>query len=154
LFLLNENANPPLVDGQPLPRCRERVELLIADLKARGESVLLPTPVLTEVLIRAEAAAAGYLQILSKETAIRIVDFDRLAAVETARMLGQLLSTGQWPKGSEPRTKLKFDAMIAGIAKTRQASMVYSDDGNMRALGRTFGFSVKGLVDLPLPAQG
>ena len=68
LYLLDPNAKPPTDPdtGQPVTRARERVDLLLDTFKTRGETVLIPTPVLSEVLVGADGAGPRYLDILGK----------------------------------------------------------------------------------------
>lgn len=155
LYLLNANTAPPIdpTTGQLLDRCAERVEMLIDSLKASKEVIVLPTPVLAEVLVRAQAAGPAYLDALEKTKHIRIVDFNKRAALEAAQMTAALLQAGVFPKGGDARAKLKFDTMIAAIAKISNANRIYSDDTGMAALGRRFNFEVIGMAALPAPPQ-
>ena len=55
LYILNEKTSAPIdpVTGKPVERCAERVNKLIADLAKKKEKLIVPTPVLAEVLVRA-----------------------------------------------------------------------------------------------------
>lgn len=152
LFLLNEGTPAPIdpATGAPVSRCRERVNLLIDELCKANETLIVPTPVLAEVLVRAELAGPAYISLMEKTKPIRLVEFGKRAAVEAAAMTAARLRIGK-PAGAEARAKLKFDIMIAAIAKLTGARTLYSDDGDMARLGATFGFSVVGIADLPLP---
>lgn len=66
-------------------------------------------------------------------------------------MLAQLLSSDIKPVGGDARSKLKFDVMIAAVAKVHRADTVYSDDPHLRKLGKDFGFETIGIGGLPLP---
>lgn len=59
LFLLAPEARPPNdpKTGQPVTRCKERIEHLIATLERDRTKVIVPTPVLSEVLVRAAMQA-------------------------------------------------------------------------------------------------
>lgn len=47
LFILQPDARAPLGDdGQPIPKCRERIELLLNNLSVAGVRVVISTPVL------------------------------------------------------------------------------------------------------------
>ena len=52
-LLLWDSAKGP-VDPEtkkPVERCKERMELLVAELHKRRETIVIPTPVLSEVLV-------------------------------------------------------------------------------------------------------
>lgn len=68
LYLLDPNAKPPTdaATGRPFRRAKERVDLLLETFKKRGETVLIPTPVLCEVLVGAGDAGPRYLSVLGK----------------------------------------------------------------------------------------
>ena len=153
LYVLNENTSAPIdvATGKPVERCAARVNKLIADLGKRKEKLIVPTPVLAEVLVRAGAAAPRYLSILDANRAIRLADFNALAAVESSVMIAQVLGSDERPSGGDARVKMKFDIMIAAIAKVNGASLVYSDDPDMVRLGRRFDFEVMGIAKLPEP---
>lgn len=153
LYILNENTQAPVdpTTGAPVTRCRDRVNLLIEELARRDEKLIVPTPVLAEVLVRAEAAGPGYLQIIDRHKSLRLADFNALAAVETAVMMASIYSSQRRPTGGDARSKMKFDTMIAAIARVSGATVVYSDDPDLASLGRDFGFQVIGVAALPVP---
>lgn len=153
LYILNENTQAPIdpKTGAPVTRCRDRVNLLIEELAKRDEKLIVPTPALAEVLVRAEAAGPTYLQIIDRHKSLRLADFNALAAVETAVMMAAIYSSPRRPAGADARSKMKFDTMIAAIARVSGASVVYSDDPDLRSLGRDFGFEVVGVAALPVP---
>jgi hypothetical protein len=78
LLLLAPGVAAPRLPGtnEPVPLARERVEHLIAELDAAGARALIPTPVLSEVLVNAGAAAQAYLDMLAKSSCLQVVDFD------------------------------------------------------------------------------
>jgi predicted nucleic acid-binding protein len=107
LYLLNEQTLPPLdeLTGQPVTRCRERVNKLVEDLSAGGERLIVPTPVVSEVLGRAGSAGPAYLEILDKQKVFRIEPFGVLAAVEAATIIAEARSW-QGPQPSLQPTPL------------------------------------------------
>lgn len=89
--------------------------------------------------------------ILETNRAIRLVDFNMLAAVEASVMIAQVFGSGSKPVGTDARVKIKFDIMIAAIAKVNSATVIYSDDPDIARLGKRFGFGVIGIAQLPEP---
>ena len=152
LYILNENTSAPIdpATNAPVTQCRARVDGLIERLSKANEKVIVPTPVLAEVLVRAEAAGPAYLQIVERNKSLRLADFNALAAVEAAAMMSAVWAQRK-PAGGDARSKIKFDIMIAAIARVAGASTVYSDDPDIVRLGSTFGFQVTGVAALPPP---
>lgn len=75
--------NDPETDA-PVHRAAERIEFLIATLSAAREQIVIPTPVLSEVLVHAGAAMQPYLDTLNKQSVFRIVPFDQKAGVRAS----------------------------------------------------------------------
>lgn len=152
LLFLTPSVQLPRVPGttDPLPMARERVEHLIAELTASKARVLIPTPVLSEVLVNAGAAAAAYVDILGHSSCFRIVDFDQRAAAELAAMVRQAIDSGDLKGGSiSSRQKIKVDRQIVAIAKVNKASVIYSDDQDIVR----FGLRVITTAELSLPPE-
>lgn len=150
LFLHPGTAGPRDAEGKPLRHARERVEYLIErmDRKPR-ETIAIPTPVLSEVLLRRNPADARRLvDLLNRRAVFSIEPFDQRAAVELARLVPTAPREG-------PATwaKLKFDCQIVAIAKTRGATKIYSDDGDVYRLGKVAGIPVVRTRDLDLPPR-
>ena len=60
------------------------VERLINTLEQRRETINIPTPALSEVLVHAHTAGPEYLNILDRHACFRIAPLDQRAAVELA----------------------------------------------------------------------
>lgn len=146
VYLFDDKANPPLSKstGQPVDRCKERLNYLIATLAKDKAKIIVPTPALAEVLVYAQQGAPERLNIIKTSKHFRVVAFDERAAVEFAAAQAN-------GRGSTPRAKAKFDDQIIAIAAVEQATVIYSDDDDIakRAGPR---FRVVGIEALPLPA--
>lgn len=155
LYILDEKTSAPIdsATGKPVERCAERVNYLIADLARKREKLIVPTPVLAEALVKAGQAAPSYLRILDSNRAIRLADFNVLAAVEASVMIAGEFASADRPVGGDARVKMKFDVMIAAIAKVSGASTIYTDDPGIERLGRQHGFATVGISRLPLPPE-
>jgi hypothetical protein len=154
VLLINPGASPPIdpSTGQPVTFARERVERLIADLDAKTDIIIVPTPVLAEVLVKAGAGAAEILGQLGALARIRIRSFDQRSAVEVAAMTIEALADGGKKGGSEqPWQKVKFDRQIIAIARVNGATHIYADDKNLSAFARSLGHTVISTWDLPEP---
>jgi predicted nucleic acid-binding protein len=154
LLLLDPDAsapNDPSTD-QPVEHAQARLEYLIVTLERRRTKVVIPTPVLSEVLVRAGDAAPAYLEELNRSARFRIVPFDVRAAVELAALTREALDAGDKREGSTaPWQKIKLDRQIIAIARTEDAAIIYSDDEELQRFAKRAGIEVIGLADLPLP---
>lgn len=152
IFVRNANANAPLdpATGKPVERCQERVEWLIETLQQANGRIVIPTPALAEVLVRAGSSGPQLLQKLGASRHFRVVAFDERAAVEFAARQAERLNSGlRLP--APTRAKAKFDDQIVSIAIVEGATTIYSDDEDIAKLaaGR---IQVIRLGAMPLPA--
>jgi len=128
LYLLDPEAKAPTdpKTGEPVSRVKDRITFLVSDLEKRKEKIVVPTPALSELLVRAGEAGPGYLDILSRQAAFKIVDFDQRAAVEVAAATREALAAGDKRAGSESAwAKVKFDRQIIAIARVEGASAIF-----------------------------
>lgn len=137
------------------PKAKERVDYLIDTLSDEGEKIIIPTPALSECLVHAGPAGPEYLNIINRQSCFRIASFDARAAVETAARVYEARQRGH-KKGGNPdaaKAKIKFDRQIAAIGVVEGATVMYSDDSDVRAYAREAGMVAYGLADLPLPPE-
>lgn len=154
LLLLEPDARPPIDPrtGLPVEHCRERLDYLITTFERQRQKVLVPTPALSEILVRAGSAGPAYLDILNGSARFRIVPFDTRAAVELAAITRDAIVAGDKRSGSTaPWAKLKFDRQIIAITRVEGAEVIYSDDEEIARLGQPLGIEVIGIADIPLP---
>lgn len=152
-FLVNPDANPPddPTTKKPLLYARERIEFMVAGLGQNG-TLIIPTPVLAEVLVRAEDGAAELIEKLQGLARVRIKPFDQRAALETAMMTREAIAAGDKRGGStEPWQKVKFDRQIVAIARINNADRLYADDLGLVKFARLLKMGVVSTWELPLP---
>jgi hypothetical protein len=155
-LMLHPDARPPLdpSTGAPVDRIDERVELLIETLEEDGETIIIPTPVLSEFLILADKDGPHYLTVLDKTRVFRIASFDERAAVELAAIhRDEKERHGGDKKGGAKETwaKIKFDRQILAIARTNGAHTIYSDDEGVEKLAKRLGIDIVKTWNLPIP---
>jgi predicted nucleic acid-binding protein len=143
LLLTDDLALAPPPPPGAADQARDRLTFLLETLDNARDHIVLPTPVLTELLVSARSNAGATLSVLNGLARIRMEGFGQLAAVECAEMLRRMV------RGSGPRSKVKFDHQIVAIAKVAQAAVVYSDDHDVKALCAREGLVCKGVWDLP-----
>lgn len=146
---------PNGADGLPIDRPKERIEYLIQQLDKAKTKIIIPTPALSEVLVRAGAEASQKIvEELQKFSVFRIESFDTRAAIEVAAMTRDALDGGKKKLApSATYAKVKYDRQIVAIAKVAGATTIYSDDNDIKTLGGRAKINVVKLVDIQLPPQ-
>lgn len=140
--------------GEPITDARSRIEYLIKTLEEKRETIIIPTPALSEVLVHAGPAGPEYLRILNGVRCFRIADFDQRAAVELATITHEALKGGDLRAGTTTtRAKLKFDRQIIAIARVQGQSAIYSDDDDIAKLADSLDLEVIPISELPLPPE-
>jgi predicted nucleic acid-binding protein len=140
-------------DGSPVSRPKDRIDYLVQRLSKAKSKIIIPTPVLSEALVKAgPAASQKVIEELQKYAVFSIEPFDTRAALEVAAMSREALASGNKKgKSTAPWQKVKFDRQIVAIAKVHGVSEIYSDDSDIAALSERAKIKVIRLVDLPLP---
>lgn len=153
LLALIPGSKPPTDPntGQPITFCETRVKHLIEKLNNSGNVILVPTPVLTELLGGAGAAQDALMKAFHKGNRFRVADFDQRAALELAIMLGDWYDAKKPRDRNETAAKLKFDRQIVAIAKANNADTIYSDDQGLQKFAEKNGLKVVLTWDIPLP---
>lgn len=157
VYVIDEQAKPPVdpATGKPVDRCRERVTRLLETLQRQNAKIVIPTPALAEVLVRAAKGGPEFLRILSSSKHFRIAPFDERAAVEfAARQAERMAASARAPAAT--RTKAKFDDQIVAIAAVEGATTIYSDDEDIAKLaeGRFEVVKIGAIPLSPESAQG
>jgi len=152
LFILQPDARAPLGDdGEPISKCRERVELLLMNLSEAGVRVVVPTPVLAELMVSVGPGKVQLLGEINQSAAFHVAAFDQIAAVECACLIDPALQKKLAPK--ETKAKVKFDRQILAIAKVAGAHTLYTDDKRLIARAAANGLKTIRMQDLPLPPE-
>jgi len=156
LLFLEPEARAPLdpATNEPVTDAKARIDHLIETLENRRETIVIPTPALSEVLVHSDEAGSGYLEILNTTRCFRIEPFDQRAAVELATMTRDALREGDLRAGAEStRAKLKFDRQIIAIARTQSQTTIYSDDRDVAVLAEPLALEVIPVHALPVPPE-
>ncbi len=159
LLLLNPKTKPPIdtATNQVVKNASARISHLVDVLSNAKEKIVIPTPVLSELLVHAGDATNKYLDILNSQAVFRIAPFDQKAAIEAAIAMEDAINRGgiriDAKDPNVTRGKVKFDRQIVAIAKAEGATTVYSDDDDVIKYARQAGLSAYRTVDLDLPPE-
>jgi len=154
LLLFAADAGVPTdSSGAEITFPKARIEGLVMDLTKSKTKIVIPTPALSEVLVRAGGKAGPeYLAKIRKSACFRIEAFDERAAIEVALMTKAAIDKGDKKSGSdETWAKVKYDRQIVAIGKVHSVTAVYSDDRGVRSFGNGQGLRVIGVGELPIP---
>ena len=151
-LLFVPGAQARTADGRPIKFAKERLVAFVEQSAASNQKLIIPTPALSEFLVKAATRVNELLAILKTSPWFRIESFDAAAAVELAIRTARAIADGDKREGSKGDwAKVKFDRKIVAIALACGANTVFSDDGDMKAIGARWGISVLSIEDLPIP---
>jgi predicted nucleic acid-binding protein len=128
---------------------RQKLDFLVHGLTKSHIKVIIPTPSLTELLVRADKARGSYFQKINSTSVFSVAPFDSRAAMECSILLDAAWSKSEQRKISH--SKFKFDWQIVAIAASRSATAIYSDDSDIERAARLASIPVYKTSDLPLP---
>jgi len=151
----NVNAPPDPKTGLPVENAEARISALIEDLEKQKIKIIIPTPALSELLVRAGEDTQSLISIIQKNPVFRITPFDTLAAIEAAVMTRQAIDSGNKRDGADEITwaKIKYDWQIIAIARVHRANAIYSDDNHIHSHCNATQIRVIRLADIPVPQK-
>ena len=156
VYVFNKKAGAPSDPntGQPVTRCPDRIRFLLQTIEREKGKIVIPTPALAEVLVKAEKAAPDYLTEFDRNRHFKLAGFDKRAMIEFVAMERERMD-GATIVAESPRSKpkAKFDQQIVAIAKVENATTIYSDDDDIRKLAKRHNIEVIGIAQLPLPPE-
>lgn len=153
-YLVVPNAQAPIDSetGKPVTHVEERIRYLIERLEIDKKKIVIPTPVLAELLVVNRHKATEILDIINERGIFRSVSFNQRAAIELALVIEDEKFTRNLRIGAnETKAKIRFDRQIIAIAKAENINTIYSDDDGIKSLGVRLGLTVYGIKDLKLP---
>ncbi len=138
----------------PIKHGKERIEELVERIAKSGGAVVIPAPVLSELLVKVPPKdIANLLAELNGSMWYRLEPFDTASAIELADRTAKAIAAGDKKEGLIDPTwaKIKFDRQILCIAIVSGATELISNDPHLVSLGERWGFPVTDVGDLPLP---
>ncbi len=142
LHLIDPHVPAPLdpSTGRQVTNAYQRVKFLVGELNDRHDKIIIPTPVIAELLLVAEKAGSEYLDSFTRAAFFRVEPFDVRAAVELAIMTAAALKDKDKKAGSAATAaKVKFDRQIIAIAKVNGATHLYTDDKDLTKFAKDHG---------------
>lgn len=130
-----------------------RIDHLVEAIQKSGERIIVPTPALSELLVRADGAGQQYLDIITRSKFFRVAEFGIRAAVEAAALTREAIEKGSF-RGVTPeadRAKVKFDRQIVAIARALGATTIYTNDGQLARHAEAIGIRSIKVDELPEP---
>jgi predicted nucleic acid-binding protein len=140
-----------------ITNAKQRVEFLISDIHGSGERIVIPTPALSEILVRSGSAKNDIIQTLTKSPKFLVAPFDIRSALELSIMTDAAFTKKDKRAGAEGTwVKITLDRQIVAISKTFEARAIYSEDHNVRAIATREGLATYSVEDIkiPEPSQG
>jgi predicted nucleic acid-binding protein len=130
-----------------------RIDHLVATIQKSGERIIVPTPALSELLVRTGDAAPQYLDIITRSKFFRVAEFGTRAAVEAAALTREAINQGGKHGATPDATwaKVKFDRQIVAIARAVGATRIYTSDDQLAKHARAIGIAALKPDELPEP---
>lgn len=154
VLTIDPTATPPNgPDGNPVPNCRERIEHLLSSLSKSKTPIIIPTPVVAEYLVGAGPNKMDYLNTFLNSKNFEVAPFDLRAAIDLSDLIDPDFKAKRLLDPTLTKAKIKFDRQIIAIAKSRRASRIYTDDGNMKTVAERNGVAVTMTWEIPLPPE-
>lgn len=155
LLLFQPDAKPPRdpATAEEVTRCKDRIDLLLQQLSDAGTQIIIPTPVLSELLVAAGPDKLRMLREIESSYAFKIQPFDTMAAIEVAMLTDSDLQSGKLLDPNETKAKVKYDRQIIAIAKVNKVKVIYSDDIGLGKKAEANGITVISTAQLPLPPK-
>ncbi len=144
----------PSPDGSIVNRMQQRMDYLIATIDEVKGSVIVPTPALAELLVKAGTQRAAMLRALEGRRAIRVVPFDKMAAVHCANLDAQAISEGDKRDGVRSSwQKVKIDRQIVAIAQVSRCERIITGDPDVEKIAGRAAIDTTFVWELDLPPE-
>jgi len=152
-LLLNPYTGIPLdpTTSQPISDPKLRIEYLIAVLQKDREKIVIPTPVVAEILSVIGPEAKEYFDIINRSRLFEEAPFDMRCAIELALLNRTVFRKADNQNHLGPYQKVKFDRQIIAVFKVSGVDQVYSDDNGVAARAKMCGMKVTHTYELPKP---
>lgn len=142
--------DPASADATGVDRAQERVEFLIETLAANRTEIIIPAPVIAELVAGRVHRAQAIVAALGSNRFV-LQPFDVTIAIETGLLIDRFRRErpldDRFPNWKH---EMKYDAMIAATAVVRGARALYTNDGRFQDYLTASEVEVVMLSALPL----
>ncbi len=156
ICVLDANALVLWANLSTEPRILARLDHLLDTIAKAGGRIVLPTPAVSELLVRTNEGTSAWLTALQRRSTVSVAPFDLRAAAECAfihRLAEKSGGKRQGTRNGEHYQKIKVDRQIAAIAKVSNAELLVTDDANLTAVCAFIGLATSRVSQLELPAS-
>lgn len=137
--------------GARIEYAQKRIKALIYEAAKEKHTILIPTPVLSEVLSYADERRFELIEDISKSAHFQEASFDMKAAIELAEMNLEAAASNKNYRSEDPYQKTKLDRQIVAICKVNNCETLYTTDKSLRNFAVRAGLTVKHLSHIPFP---
>lgn len=137
--------------GVVISDAQARIDYLLRILGSSKVRVLIPTPVLSEYLVRGGEDKDKRLDEITTSKVFVVAPFDTRAAVECAEIEAGGPRRNRALTEDETKAKVKFDRQIIAVALIRRATTIYTGDAKLAATARLNGVHAVMTWELELP---
>jgi len=137
--------------GLEIDHAQLRVKHLISEAAKARQVLLIPTPVLSEVMIFTDARRFEMLAQINSSANLQVAPFDTKAAIELAEMNLEIAKADKKFGSEAPYQKTKIDRHIVAICKANGCEVLFTTDRSLGNFATRFGLGVRHLADIPLP---
>lgn len=131
---------------------RARIENFIENAEKSKSKIVFPMVCVAEFLVGADLAGIEFLNTLDKKACIQMADFNRAAAYELAQIDRAAKGAGDKKDESEENwQKIKVDRQLVATGKSLGATLIISNDKNVRNNALRIGMEGTRIQDLELP---
>lgn len=131
---------------------RARIENFIENAEKAKAKIVFPMVAVAEFLVGADLAGIEFLNTLDKKACFLMADFNRAAAYELAQIDRAAKGAGDKKDESEEQwQKIKVDRQLVATGKSLGATLVISNDKNVRNNALRIGMEGMRIQDLELP---
>ncbi|WP_422102003.1 hypothetical protein [Vreelandella sp.] len=126
-----------------------RAETLLDLMATKADRILIPTPALSEILVRVEDhdLHREYLTLINSMACFDLISFDAISAINCAQLVNN--SELKQLKGVEDdKKKISFDRQIIAMTQAHGGDELWTHDKKMLMKAEAVGIAVKSLADV------
>lgn len=134
--------------GEVIDNPESRAEALLDLMTAKADRILIPSPALSEILVRVDPTLhREYLSIINSIACFDLVSFDALSAINCAQLVNSA-ELKQLKDVEDDKKKISFDRQIIAITQAYNGDELWTHDVKMLKKAEAVGIVVKSLADV------